>query len=179
MRDRDAERRRHADAGGDARNDLHLDAVGEKRLQLFAAAAEDERIATLQPGYGFSLTCVLDEQLFDEDLRGRLATCSLADLNDSRIGARVREAAAVHERIDEHHVGEAEDARRLERHQLGIARPGADEVGLAAHVPSRNKKAQSHRNGFANRMPRVLPAKSGRNHAAPAPPWGVGRVDAP
>src|SRR5207244_471704 len=47
VRDRDAERRRHADAGSDARNHLDLDASGDERLHFLAAAPEDERITAL------------------------------------------------------------------------------------------------------------------------------------
>src|SRR2546426_9018105 len=54
VRDRNAERGRNADAGGDPRNDFDLDARLQQRLHLFAAAAEDERVAAFQPGHRLS-----------------------------------------------------------------------------------------------------------------------------
>ena len=47
---------------------------------------------------------------------------------------RVREAASVHQLVDQDHLGSSERAGGLERHQLRIAGSRADEVDLAAHA---------------------------------------------
>jgi len=75
----------------------------------------------------------LNHHLFDERLRCAAAG-TLADFYDARARARMREAAPVHQRIDQHHIGPAESARRLQRHELGISGAGADKVDLSAHA---------------------------------------------
>src|SRR2546426_5413984 len=73
---------------------------------------------------------MLDEKLLDEELRRGFASAALSDLDDSRIRARMREAAAVDELVDQDDVRRAQSARGLERHQLGIARPRSNEKHL-------------------------------------------------
>ena len=133
MGQRNAERSGRADAGGDAGDYLHLDIRGAQRLQLLAAATENEGIAAFQPRHDLALPCVLHQQALDEFLRRVLTAAALADLDDLGARARMRQAPPAHQVVDQHDVGDAECPRRLERHQLRVARSCADEEHLAAH----------------------------------------------
>ena len=143
VRDRDAERRRHADAGSDARNHLDLDASGDESLHFLAAAPEDERITALETGHHLPLPGVEDHQALDELLRRRCAAAALADFDHARVGACVGEAAAAHQLVDQDDIRHAEHARGLQRHQFRVARTCSDQVDLAAAHAA--KRASSSR----------------------------------
>ena len=63
--DRDAGVGRGGDPGGDAGDDLERDAGGGQRLGLLAAAAEDERVAALEPDDAAPRLRALDHQRLD------------------------------------------------------------------------------------------------------------------
>ena len=130
---RNAQRRRHRGACGDAGDDLDLDSLRAQRFDLFAAAAEDEGVSALQPHHVPSLPGVENEKLLDEGLGRGLAAAAFADLDDPRVRAQVRETAAIHQLVHQHHVGRAQRVRRLERQQLGIPRSGANQRDESSH----------------------------------------------
>ncbi len=55
----------HTDGRRHSRHDPRRDAVGVQMLGLLGPAAEDERVAPLQPHDPFAGACVLDEQVVD------------------------------------------------------------------------------------------------------------------
>src|SRR6185436_14213186 len=92
--DRNAKHCRHADAGGDAGNDLDLDAGGLEHGELFCAAAEDEGISALQARDDVVL-CIEDQQLLDERLRGGFSAAAFVPLDDPVVVAGMREPASA------------------------------------------------------------------------------------
>ena len=82
-----------------------------QRLGLLATAAEDERVAALQPHDLAPGGRVLDEQR-GRDVLGHLpAAADLADVDQLGLGARVRERLRRDQAVVEHHVGAARSAR--------------------------------------------------------------------
>ena len=67
--------------GGYARDDFKVDPRRAQGRSLFAAAPEDQRIATLEPHDILALPCVLDEQRVDIFLRCRWLRRGFADEN--------------------------------------------------------------------------------------------------
>ena len=76
----------HAEVGrdarrcSDARNDAHAYALGLEVLHLLAAAAEDGRIAALEPHYRLARLGKVQQQLVDLLLRPRMQPGLLADV---------------------------------------------------------------------------------------------------
>ena len=138
VRERYAKRCGAADAGGDPRHHFDGYAGGLQARELLAAAAENERIAALQPRDHVPRAREMDHEPLDEILRRRSAAAALADLDHSAL--RERETAPVDELIDEHHIGFAKRAHRAQRQELWIAGSRADEIN---HWPLT----------FASRMP--------------------------
>ena len=84
----------HGDGGGDAGHDLEGDAGVAQRLRLLAAAAEDERVAALQPDDALALAGLLDEQGVDRVLV--VAAGRAGDLADvDQLGVRRARAPAA------------------------------------------------------------------------------------
>ena len=87
MGDRDPGVGGGGDAGGDAGDDLEGDARRRQRLGLLAAAAEDERVAALEPDDDLPLPRALDQQLRSISSWGTLAVARfLADVE--QLGVR-------------------------------------------------------------------------------------------
>jgi len=97
-------------------------------------AAEQHRVAALQPHHhAVAMGCV-GEPLVDEALRGRVAAAALADgdflsLDESkyRLG---------NQGVMENDVGLAEQPGRAHGEEVGCTRPGADEIDSSAHCTS-------------------------------------------
>ena len=101
------------------------DAGVEQRLGLLAAPTEHERVAALQA----------DDPAPSSGPAGRAASRSapggraagpLADV-DQLGGGGTRPAPLADQRVVHDDVGRGEQAGRLDRQQVGVARPGADE----------------------------------------------------
>src|SRR5687768_15358709 len=67
------------DSRRDARHDLEWNGRVVAGLRFFAAAAEDERIAALEPDHALSLARELDDQRVDVLLRNRFLRFSGSD----------------------------------------------------------------------------------------------------
>ncbi len=114
MRQRNARRSSGAECGSDARHDNVRNTVRVQRLDLFAAASEDERIATLEPRDSQPALRVLNQQLMDARLRGvMIAARFLADEDAMRIASRAIEHGVRHEPVieDRHQPAEAAEPR--------------------------------------------------------------------
>ena len=69
------------DRGADARHDLERNARVRERERLFAATAEHERIATLEPDDALAALGRANHQTVDELLRDRMTAGALADVD--------------------------------------------------------------------------------------------------
>ena len=127
---------RHAGVGGDAErrgdagDDLERNAGIGQRLGLFAAAAEDERVAAFEADHGEAAARALDQHGADLVLRERVGGFLLADVEALGVRRRERQERVGGEVVVEDGVGLLEDAAAFEGEQFGIARAGADEVDL-------------------------------------------------
>ena len=98
-----------------------------QRLRLFAAAAEDERISTLEAEYPATLAGQFDEPERDVALQWRWLATALS--GEDTLGTRARpiEDRRLDERIVDDHVGLPERIQRVQRQQARVAGPGAAE----------------------------------------------------
>jgi hypothetical protein len=131
LRDRNAERGRCGDAGGDAVHDFDRESRRAERGQFLAAAAEHERIAALEPRDAAARAQMHEHRGDDRLLRRRCMSAALADVLDVCIGTRMAQYVGVHEIVDEQHVRRTDRTDGLERQQVGVAGAGADEPGPA------------------------------------------------
>ena len=74
-------------------------------VDFFAAAAEHERVAALEPHHVFAALRMLDEQLVDLFLGGAAAAHELADVEARGIAPREIEDFGGHEPVVHDHVG--------------------------------------------------------------------------
>ena len=135
-----AVRQRHAQAGdsgqtgGDAVDDRDFDAGGLQMLALFAATAEDERVAAFETDHVLPIARGRDHEFLDEVLRRGLAAAAFADVDDACTGRRKSNDLVTHQVIDQEHGGCLDGLERFEREQLRITRAGADQRALSAGV---------------------------------------------
>ena len=133
----------HRDAGvgggGDrarhARDHFIRDARSPKRLRLLATAPEDERVASLETHYVVACQRLVHQQLFDVCLavRGAGVRATLAHVDPPRRGRGQLQQRRLHEVVIDHDLGAAQDLDRANRHQTGVAGPGAHEPDLPGH----------------------------------------------
>ena len=95
------------DAGGHPRHDLELDPGRAQRLALLAAAAEDERVAALEPHDALARRGRLDQPLADLLLGNRGNAGLLADVDQLGVGAGAASAPGGIRPVVEDRVGEA------------------------------------------------------------------------
>ena len=127
------------DAGGDPGHDLEGDLGGDERLGLLAAAAEDERVAALQPHDARPGAGAVDEQVLDLALLDRRVAGLLADVEELGVVADAVERAGRDQAVVEDDVGARQELERARRHQARVPWPGADEIddpsaGSATHA---------------------------------------------
>ena len=99
--------------------------------RFLAAAIEDERIAPFETGNGPAFAGLLDEQIADRFLRGRVGRRG-ADLDAFGARPRVAKERRVDETIVEDDVGGLEAGHPAYADEPGIARPGADQIDHGA-----------------------------------------------
>jgi hypothetical protein len=107
--------------------------VGHERFDLLAAAAEDERVAALQPDHAPTLQREPHEQRVDLVLRQRVPGARLADVDQLRIAACEVEDVGTDEAVVDDDVGLRDQPRRAQRQQIRISRTGADEMDDPRH----------------------------------------------
>ena len=122
---------RAAGGGGHPRRDPERHAGGGQRLELLAAAAEDERIAALEPQYPLAGAGEIDQKPIDAGLGADVAIAHLADEDPFHPGRHQLEDVGADQAVVDHDVGLPHQAQRLQGEQLGAARPGADQIDLA------------------------------------------------
>ena len=112
---------------GDARHDLEGDAGLAQRRHLLAGAAEDERVAGLQPHDAAACRGLAHQQRVDLVLRGGMAPLRLPTSMRSRVAAAHGDDCLGHEPVVHDHVGFLQDALGAQREQVRRAGPGADQ----------------------------------------------------
>ena len=125
---RDADEPRHADRAGHAGHDLDRDARRDAGLELLHAAAEDERVAALEPRHPLAGQRVLDQQRVDLLLRHRPAARQLRGVDDLDVGRQRRQQRQRGEVVGDHDVGLRQRAQPAHGDQVrgrrGRRRPG-------------------------------------------------------
>ena len=138
MRERDAGVGWGGDGGGDAGDDVERHAGVDERFGLFAAAAEDERIAALQAHDDLPAARALDEERIELLLIEAIASRGTRDQLGG--GRRVaRDDLIGDQSIGDDHLGAMERFDRAHGDEPGIARAGADEIHKTCHflgIPS-------------------------------------------
>jgi hypothetical protein len=117
----------------DARTHLERNAMLGELLDLLAAAPEDERIAALEPQHALALFGQRHQHLADFLLRHGMVGAALADIDALGLAADEIEDVVADQPVVEHDIGLLHEPLGAEGEQIGIARPGADEIDLARH----------------------------------------------
>jgi hypothetical protein len=123
--DRDAGQRGGGDRAGHARHDQHRHAGRGAGQGLLAAAAEDVRIAALEPDHELPHERPLDQDPVDLLLGLGRAVGDLGSVHELDIRPQVAQQQAGYQPVGDHHVGGGQQAATLHRDQLGVARAGA------------------------------------------------------
>ena len=113
----------HGGEGRDARDDLERHAGLGERERLLAAAAEDERVAALQPDDLEPAPPELDEQPVD-----RLLAQPVPRRSASASAGASSTSSARDERVVDEHVARAHELEPAHGDQPRVAGAGADEV---------------------------------------------------
>lgn len=132
MGQRDVRRRGAALRRRDPRHDLERYTGALERLGFLAAAAEDERVAALEPDHGASGAGEPHQHAVDLRLRHAMMARLLADIDAGRPLGNKAEYFRRDQPIIDHDIGSADDAGRLEGEQLGIARPRPHEKDFSS-----------------------------------------------
>ena len=105
-----------------------------EKLDLFLRAAEEHRVAALQPHHHAVAPRRVGEALVDEVLRRRMPAATLAD-GDLFGAERERQRLRMNQSVVENDVGLAEQPGRAQGKEVRCAGSGADEVDGAGLKP--------------------------------------------
>ena len=122
-RERDPGRGCGGAGGGDARADAHPHPGRGERADLLGRAAEDRRVAALQPHHPLAVERGFDEQRVDRALILRMPPRSLADGHAPHMLGDQRQHAGPDQRVVEHHARRLQQPLGLAGEQVGV--PGA------------------------------------------------------
>ena len=115
---------RRGHAGDDRERDIRV----AQRVHLFARATEDRAVATFQPDDGLPRCPVLTQAAIDFLLCHLPLAVPFSDAFDARGRRNQLEDFLCQQVVVQHDVSLSQHAQRFQREQLGIARPGANEV---------------------------------------------------
>src|SRR5512143_2898586 len=119
--ERDAGIGRHGRCRGNARHYLEGDVVIDEIFGLLPSPAEDERVASLEPGNDLSFACLLDDQRIDLFLRKRVPAPLLANVYKLGVGSPMIEDPFIREIVVNDHVRLFHALQALNRDQARIA----------------------------------------------------------
>jgi hypothetical protein len=162
----DADQPGDGDRAGDSRHDLDRDTGRQAGLDLLAAAAEHERVATLEPDDGPPRLGVFDEQRVDRLLRREPAARDLPHVDDLDVRAQPLERGQRSQPVDHDDIslGEALDAAERDQPRVTGAPSNQDHptrrerAGSAARCLSRTESIGHGSNchvAQGRRLPRV------------------------
>jgi hypothetical protein len=120
---RDPSGGRYGDRAGHARHDFDRHAGLPARVDLLPAAAQDERVAALEPDDVVTGPSLLDQDLVDLGLGDPVVAGGLADVDDHDVGVQLVEQRARRQPIDYDDVGLGEPATPASRDQPRITGP--------------------------------------------------------
>ena len=143
--DRNAGRLRRGERRTHSGHHHHIDSCLDQSGHLLAAAAENERVATLEPDDVEALPCEGDHHRVDLVLTAAVAAVPLAGIDDPCVVAAEAERGPRDQRVVQDHVGGGEEIDGLQREQAWIAWSGADERNTAIRWRTRRSR---HRRGF-------------------------------
>src|SRR6185437_3615917 len=115
----------------DAGDDLIGHARAAERFHLFAAAAKDERGATLEAKHALAVARESNHRVMDLLLRPAASAAALADVDTLGVATDQRENFLRDETVIQNRVALLHQPERPQREQLGIARSGAHYIDLA------------------------------------------------
>ena len=120
--------RRATERSRDARNDGRRNPGRTQSLQFLAAAAENEGIAALEPDDLTSGARRRDQMPVDRLLADAGMTSALADIDRSASGrANARISGSTRSSM-ENDIGRLQQTQCAHSQEIGIARPGADQI---------------------------------------------------
>ena len=124
--------------GGDPGHDLERHSDGREGLDLLAPPPEDERVAALQPQHPLSVQREPGEEIVDPGLRDRMAAGLLPRVDALGVAPRQIEHRLRYQTVVDDDVRSLHEPQRPEGEQVGVSRPGPDQVDLAgrAGVPA-------------------------------------------
>ena len=127
---------RHGVRRGHSGHHLELDAGGAQLERLLPAAAEDERVAALQPNHALTAAAELHQEGVGLLLRERLEAGPLA--GEVQLGARRghRHHPWIHQGVVDERIAAPQELGAAQREEAGIARARADQIDRhgALHV---------------------------------------------
>src|SRR6478609_4766383 len=155
----------HRDAGvgwtgdgrADAGHDLEMHARRREFRRFLAAAAEDHRIAALEPDDVFAGLGFLDDQAVDFILRHRVVLGALADVDFLTTGLGPVEQFRAAERVVNEDVREFDAFLGAKGDEAKIAGAGADEITGSGFAHERELKSSSAR--VMGSVPRASPER--------------------
>ena len=118
---------------GDAGNDLVGDARVGKGFHLFAATAEDERVAAFEAKHALSFSRKANHRLMNLLLGPSAFAATLADIDALGVAPNQRENFLRDETVVQNHVALLHEPERSHREQLRIAGSRAYDVDLALY----------------------------------------------
>ena len=127
MRDGDAGRRGRRERRAHAGHDFERHAGAGQRQRLLAAAPEHERIAALEPHDALPGAPEPHQQLLDLALARSAGAHRLAHVELRRGLGRERQDFGADQPIVDDGIRRLQSSQRLERQQLRVARPRADQ----------------------------------------------------
>src|ERR1700739_3423675 len=96
------------------RHNLIWDASLRQGQGLFSSTSEDERIASLQPHYGITLLCIVNEQSVNPLLFHTVATRSFADIDAFSMWTHFLKQLGTGQAIIDHDIGGTQAAQPLD-----------------------------------------------------------------
>ena len=128
MGHRDARVGRDANSRGDAGHQLEGNPVPNQVLGLLGPAAEDERIAPLEPDHHAPGRGMLEQECVDLILIERAMSARLPRADPHRRRRRQLEQPRAGQVIIDHHVGPRQRLRPAQRQQPRVARPRPHQI---------------------------------------------------
>ena len=119
---------------GDAGHHLERNAEGREGLDLLPAAAEDERIAALEPQHPLAGEREPGEEIVDLVLRDRVVTGLLPGVDSLGVAPRQIEHRVRHQAVVDDDVRLLHEPQGPEREQVRVAGSSPDQVHLAGRA---------------------------------------------
>ncbi len=152
---------------GDSGHHLERDAMADQDRHLLAAAAEQERVAALEPQHAPAVARQAHHQGADVVLRHRPVAAALADIDTLRRAPHQFENFGRDQPVMQHHLRATHQPQRAQSQKIGIAGPGSDQIDFAGSdhstasgVAGRSPSARSSAASSGRQEPQLVPAPS-------------------